>query len=400
MIDYYLIMRNININTILLFPAFVLFSFYAIRIAAKSAGNPFITTLNLFAGYCLFTLICYGFNHTPLACFVGGVKSFLFPIVFAYMGYVDKHDDQFNTWYIYACLFCFICGLYLYFSPPSYYTEFLIRSRDAAWNTSTKYISENNVMDWTRFSSFFSSSYAIQYFGIPSLAISLVYSTRKNVAISKWICYIIALVSFISCILSQQRMAMAWAIFLPLFLGVYYGAKRNYNILKAVIISIVIIFLLMGFILSLERFDVVSEMVRGRFEQMNFVDALESRTGQFQNFSRTTPLSMIFGLGLGSCSGIAGAYGLEAVFDSEFPKMFYELGMIGIVLFLILIIPTIIRGTKFFRHLHMELLIIIFFLVAGIGSDSLTFFLFDVIFWYAMGRIWNKNYLSFRLQNN
>ena len=400
MLDYYLIMRNININTILLFPAFILFVLNAINIAVNSSHSPFITSLNLFVGYCLLTLICYAFNNTPIACYIGGVKSFLFPIVFAYMGYVDTADDKFNTWYMYACLFCFICGLYLYFSPPSYYTEFLIKSRDAAWNTSANSLTEETVMNWSRFSSFFTTSYAIQYFGVPALIMSLVFSTKKKGSINKWTCYLLAIVSFISCILCQQRMAMAWAFFVPFALGIYYATKGDFNILRIVIISIVLVISLMGFILSLERFDIVSEMVSNRFGQMNFIDALNDRTGQFQSFSRTTPLSLIFGLGLGSCSGIAGAFGLDAVFDSEFPKIFYELGLIGILLFLLLIIPTVVRGIRYFRYMHMELLIVLFFLVAGIGSDSLTFFLFDVIFWYTLGRIWNKNLQIYRTQNN
>lgn len=401
MLDYYLIMRNININTILLFPAFILFSSYAVYIAIRSRHNSFIISLNVFIVYCIFTIICYTFNNTPLTCFVGGFKSFLFPIVFAYMGYVDKFDDRFNTYYMYACLFCFLCGLYLYFSPPSYYTEFLIRSRDDAWNTSAKYLTEDTILNYSRFSSFFSSSYAIQYFGVPALIMALVYSNKKQVSLNKkWICYLLALVSFISCLLCQQRMAMAWAFFVVVFLGIYYGHKGNYNILKIVIISICLLSLFMGFILSLERFDIVSEMVKGRFEQMNFADAYSDRKGQFQNFSRITSTSMIFGLGLGSCSGVAGAFGLDAIYDSEFPKIFYELGLLGTVLFFVLIIPTIIRATKKIKYLHMELLIVVFFLVAGIGSDSLTFFLFDVIFWYSIGRIWNISYLNYRIKND
>ncbi len=394
MIVYYLIMRGINLNSFIILPSFFLFAIAALKVATTSTKSRFIVLLNTFVVYCLITALWYIFNDAPFACFVAGFKVFLFPMVFAYLGFNDKGGDKFNKWFMYGCLFCFLMGLYLYIAVPAYYSEYLMQNLENSWNMSTENRDVYNVIDYTRFGSFLGSSYAIQYFGIPALIMAFVYAVRGNVQMNKWLIYTLALVAFVASILSQQRMAIAWAFFVPIFVGAYNATKGNFKVLKIVIISLIVIIALAGTVMSLERFDVVSEMVGNRFDNMNFAEAMDARDGQVQNFSRGTAFSLIFGLGLGSCSSQAGAFGLQGVYDSEFPKIFFELGFVGITLFLSVILPTILRGLKYFKYLYMELMIVMFYLVAGIGSDSLTFFIYDVMFWYSVGRIWNTYHLQ------
>lgn len=400
MFDYYLIMRGININTILLIPAFVLFIIKAVKIAIQHQHTRFITYLNAFVVYSIISGFFYAFNDAPFACFTSGFKFFLFPVVFAYLGYTDSSNNKFEKCYMYACLFCFLIGFYLYYNVPSYYSKYLLQVKDSSWNMDASSLDTDNVINFTRFGSFFSSSYAVQYFGIPALIMSLVYANKKSPNMNIWFIYAIAITSFVACILCQQRMAMSFSFLIPLILSIYYSKYGNFKLLKILILSIIIILLFGGVILSLEKFDFFREMIVLRFEKMNFWEALKDRTGQFESFGRMTTLSAIFGLGLGSCSTIAGSFGLDSVFDSEFPKIFYELGLVGIVMFLFVIIPTLLRGLKYFKFLHMELMIVAFFLTAGIGSDSLTFFIYDIIFWYSVGRIWNKAHLSNTIINN
>lgn len=108
---------------------------------------------------------------------------------------------------------------------------------------------------------------------------------------------------------------------------------------------------------------------------------------------------MLFGLGMGSCGHAAHYAGCEAITDVEYMKLFYEFGMFGISLLGFIIVSTLIRGIKRIKYLLGEVLILLYYLAAGIGSDSLTFFIFSVMFWYTLGRVWNVAYLNTIIQN-
>ena len=83
---------------------------------------------------------------------------------------------------------------------------------------------------------------------------------------------------------------------------------------------------------------------------------------------------------------------LKAIADGEFIKLFYEFGIVGMILLACVILPTLLRGIKFFKLYYVEVVIILFYLAAGIAADSLTLFVFSIMFWYSLGRIWNKEY--------
>ena len=70
------------------------------------------------------------------------------------------------------------------------------------------------------------------------------------------------------------------------------------------------------------------------------------------------------------------------------------------MLFVFLIGRTLIRAIKHMKVYLIELVIIMFFLVALLGSNILNFgYMIVMPFWYTIGRVWNtKNYKE-ALQN-
>jgi len=398
MIDYYLIMRGVNFNTILMLPIYALLGIKSIMLAFKSNRNKFVRAISIFLIYCLFTGVSYMGNDTPFSCYTSNLRQFVFPIMFAYLGCCYSNDNSFNKWYLIACGFCFIVGFYLYTIGPSYYVTYLHEARSNLWYVSeNKYVDETNILEHSRFSSFFTTSYIISFFSIPALILSLSYSLDNNRPIGKPWCYVIALVSFIAAFLCQQRIAIVFSILIAVFYGVFSSRLTNFKkgskLLLIYIVIAVFVFFIGGSIAHFEWFERISSLVGSRFDVMSFSQAMSERSGQYSSFDRATGLSYVFGLGLGSCGHAAGAAGLKAIHDGEYVKLFYEIGIVGCILLAAVVIPALKRGIANFKRFYPEVLIIVFYLVAGLGSDSLTFFVNSIMFWYSLGRIYNKSRL-------
>lgn len=397
MVVYYLIMRGINLNSFIVLPIFFFLTLKAIHIAVHNQNNPFVKMMNAFLSYCLLSGLFYAINNVPISCYFDTFRTFIFPFVFAYLGYNYSFDYEFNKWYLYGCTFCFVVGIYLYLVGPGYYTAWLSSVRDSG-ALYDPVINETNILEFTRFSSFFTTSYAISCFSIPTLIISLAFSMKRDSGVPKIWCYVIAFISFISAMLCQQRIAISFALIYVIFYGLFLGKLSNKNsnigtIIAYVFISVFTISIL-GSISHYDWFERVSELVTRRFELMDFADAMNHRTGQYTSFDRVTDWSQIVGLGMGACGHAAIHVGLKGVADGEFVKSFYEYGIVGCSMLALLLISTLIRGVRYFKAFHVEVLIMVFYLAAGIGSNSLTFYLYSIMFWYSLGRIWNIGYLN------
>lgn len=396
MINYYLIMRGINLNTFIMLPIFALLAIKSINLAIKNSNTWFIKTMNVFLVYCLSTIVFYAINDAPISCYTNDIRQFVFPILFAYLGCCCEDDKEFKKWYLVACAGCFLIGLYLYIAAPGYYTAYLHDARSNLWfKDDSQYVNESNIIEFSRFSSFFASSYIISFFSIPALIISLGYSIKDDSPVPHHWCYVIATVSFIAAILCQQRIAIGFAFLVVVFFLIFTrrmsGIKKGSRTWLFYIIVILLVVGLADFVANFDWYDRIAVLVGGRLEVMNFSQALSERTGQYSSFDRATGLSYILGLGLGSCGHAAGAVGLKAIHDGEFVKLFYEYGLVGCTILAVLLISTLKRGLMNFKNYYTELLIIVFFLVAGLGSDSLTFFVYSAMFWFSVGRIWNIN---------
>lgn len=397
MLDYYLILRGLNLNSFIVLPIFFLLTVLALKLAHRYRGDLFVAGMNIFLFYSLFTVVFYAFNDAPFDCYTTTLRSFVFPIIFAYLGYGYSKDHEFNKWYLYGCAFCFLVGFYLYLNAPSYYVAYMAEVRENAFNARSD-VNETNILEYTRFSSFFATSYAISCFSIPALILSLSFSLKSDKATTKLLFFVIAFASFIAAILCQQRIAMAFAIIVVIFWLLYSrrvsNVKSTFVVVLSYVLAVILSVYLLGMITNYEWFGRVSFLVDTRFEEMNFAQAMGVRSKQYDTFDRMTDFSFLFGLGLGSCGHAAVSAGLKAVADGEFIKMFYELGLIGVIMFSIVVIPTLFRGIKYFKYYYVEVVIIIFYLAAGIASNSITFFIFSIMFWYSLGRIWNKSYFD------
>lgn len=217
MIDYYLIMRGVNLNVILGLPFISIFYLYGIIKIIMPSKTTIYNLWQLWFGYSIISGICYLFNGIPSSCYLWALRSTIFPFLFVILGY-NFGDLRINRNFLIACGFCFIVGFYLYFVGPSYYTTFLREVRESTWymKTSSETTAEQ-LLEVTRFCSFFTTSYAISFFSISALTFSLHYIVYEKLSpINKNLNYIICIVSFVAAFLCQQRVAMAAAFCITL----------------------------------------------------------------------------------------------------------------------------------------------------------------------------------------
>jgi len=396
MLNTFLAIFGIDTDVLIYYPSvlilFILGISYAFNFNSKISTT--IKTATLFLCYLLFSAFLYNINRTPFNCYLFSILQTIFPFLFIYLGYYYSDDDVYNKWFLYGCAFCFIVGLIFYFTTPPFYVHYLANLRDVSWYSDMA-ADENTIMAAFRFSALFGDSYSVSYFSVPALVLSLSSTINHRIKIKKGVVYIFVLASFVSAILCQQRIAIAFALFTPLFYALLSIRKGfGFRLLLIYFALIILIIVALNVISNLDRFVIIKENVVDRFLNLNFKDAMSERTDQYSSFSRQTDWSLFIGLGLGSCGGYARAAGLSGITDGWFVKTFYESGIIGIFLFASVIIPTILRAINKIKLFDVELLIIGFFLAACLGADALSATIPSSIFWYCVGRIWNPRYMG------
>lgn len=394
MLNYFLLMSTkINLTILLVDVPLVFFVIKSASICLKKSRNQFVDLFLFFAIYLLLTIFAYGFNGTPYACYLLGLQYYFAPLCFVPLGFSLVSNHDYNKFYLYACAVCFVIGFYLYATLPPRYMEYLAEVQGYVG------FDQNELFGVSKFSSFLPGPYNISYLSVPALVLSISYSSNQNSGVKKWLCYLIAVVSFIAAIICQQRISMAFAILVVVVYSLYLTRRGNGKIIFAVIgVVFLLVYVINNYVSEMPFFDALQESVIGRFQKMDVSKAMSERTGQYTGFNRATWWSYITGLGIGSCGHLAIPYNVQTINDGEFVKSFYEFGLIGTVLFGLLNIATLIRGLKLFKYFHAEVLIMLFFLGACVGASALTFFIYNSMFWFAMGRIWNKDYLELRKQ--
>lgn len=389
---YFLLMFHININSFIGIPILLILAFSAIKLIHYEKGGIH-SLITFFLVYNLASVILYLFNGRPIECYSLYVRQFAFPILFYYFGNNKTTDyDRYYKIFGISCLLCLGIGLILYITTPNFYVSYLNDARHSKWFDDSVFVDETNLMAYTRFSAFWATPYAVSYLGIPSLCFALLLSSKEKKNL--WIWILLLVVSFISCILCLQRIAMAFALIIILLVPIS-GLIQSKRSLRIIIFVLAFGLLAAPYLLELfdERLYIIREQIIGRLEVFSFSQAMsEGRSSQYyQVFEEWN--NPLLGLGLGSASGAALSYGFRGVTDGEYIRLLVESGVIGFGVFIVIAVKTVFTGIKYKRQVWAELFIVIYFLAASIGSNALSIMhLFAPMFWFCIGRIWNADY--------
>lgn len=401
MLIYYLLMFKISITTFVGYPIVALIFFIGLfnfaKLIALRNKNIGQTLMIYWTIYNVASIVMYAFNGLPISCYLDAIQVYFFPMIFFYIGNNSKFvDDSFYKYVLASCAFLFLMGFYLYFATPSYYVAYQAEMRSDLWYANLG-VTEDNVMSFLRFSSFLSTPYVTSALSISLVAISFSFLFRKS-NIKPTILYLLAVAGIMGALLCQQRIAIASIlIVLPVFS--YLGLKNNNKgILRLFILSVIIFIILLGTSFLNERLSIIVEQITGRLEAMNFSKAMSERTQQYAMARKEILYWIATGKGMGAGAHAAVKVGAIGVCDGEFLHLLLEFGFIGYLLFIPLLILTLIRGAKRFNFLNLETFVIFYILLTCIGANGLSqSYLIGPLFWFCVGRIWNNEYINYRL---
>lgn len=396
MIIYFVLMFGIHITSYVGIPMVLAITLIALGYWQKTSfkhANAGIKLLSIWIIYNLSTVVFYSFNGLPISCYIDGLRNYLFPVLFFFIGsYNLNSDDKFYDWFLIACAFFFIVGFYLYFFTPSYYVSFLVESKQNTWYLDSTYVDEGNVMQFTRFSSFMSTSYVASALSVSMMACSFGYLFRHK-SIKPILLYVLGVIGLLGAILCQQRIAMVCSVFL-VFVFAWWGKKNHNSTIGRIAIAIVLVGIFaIGYGFVDDRFSMIMEMLTGRLEEMSFSSAMSERTGQYERAYEEIFSYLITGKGLGAGGHSATMAGSVGIHDGEYFHLLLEFGLIGVFIFVPFIFKTVFRAIRNFNVFTIEASIVIYILLSGIGENVLSqSYLIGSIFWFCVGRIWNDNY--------
>lgn len=390
-----------RLSTIIKLLCILLSLFYAVRVynKAESAGKG-KHLFNIFYAYTVLSVIMYAINGVSFRCYLNELYNSIPAMFFFYIGMADNRGDSFYRKLLNAITISLAVGLVLYLLAPGWFVARKSELISMQWFGGTNY-SDEQVLEGMRFSAFFTDSYEVSMYSMVALSISLflffVNKTNKQTVLG----ISVILISFVSAILCQQRIAMASASFTLLFYLLYGNFKKHGGkSLKLTLTLGLIAILVVSLALTLfqDRVGQLTELLTERSEGMSVSKAWAERSYQTDLITKHWHMP-IFGHGIGAGGAMAGQLRYPHVNDAGWLELLYEYGLVGTFIFLLLIVQSLLRGVRLMRYYLTELVIVAFVLLAMVGSNTLTLGYMQIIpFWYSLGRIWSKgNYDYIRL---
>ena len=327
----------------------------------------------LYLLYNIFSITGYLYNGIPIKAFVQDFSNQFLPMIFFCLPSSKSFNkEKYYNLLIGSIVFCIIVGLYFYITKPESYFEFLSRT-NAAYN-------KDYYLMHPRFNSFVGST----IMGTLSL-IGMIASLHRILFFQTYLLKyaLIYVLCFVSSILTMQRSAMVIAIIFLLlsFLMSLITSNKSRKYLYMV-------YTLFGILLAfgISRLEAsILDTINNRFGAVS-IDLITSRSDQWVETIKNSP-NIILGSGLGSVGHKAIGYAKFVITDGSLFKLIAEFGIVGFLLFGLIIIVCLEKAFKRSFYYFREISIIFVFLLQSIGSNSLSFQLLLPSFWLSLGII-------------
>jgi len=356
-------------------------------IVLRFKGSNRIGVRELFFLYVLYNILSvsgYLYNGIPISAYVKDFSNQFLPMIFFCIPSSKSFaKEKYYNLLLSSITFCIIVGLYFYISKPTYYFDFLAR-------TYMTYVKEYYLLH-PRFNSFVGST-LMGTFCLTAMIISLnrILFDQSNL-IKYTILYVI---SFVAAFITMQRSAMVIAIFILFISSLFslYSSKKSRNYLY-------LTYILFGAMLAfgISRLDAsILSTINRRLDAIDS-DLITSRSDQWFDTIRNSP-NIIFGSGLGSVGHKAIGFAKYVITDGSLFKIIAEFGIVGFLLFALIVFICIEKALKHTFFYFREISIIFIFLLQSIGSNTLSFQLLLPIFWLSLGIITFDNVTSSNLE--
>lgn len=346
-----------------------------------------------FLVYSVFTIVSYLLNGFPLELYLLCCIFFLCPVLFIYVG-LDANRDYYYWFYksyFWACVACCTIGIFLFFVRPEWYNTAVIAMTSEHFDG---VFEDEKLLEWSRFSSYLGDSYDISYITMACVPIGLFLWSNEEEKRKSTLYLIATIILYFSSLLCQQRAAM-----LATTLAIIgFVCIRNQKNAIRILLFFLLVSIIVGLILIYAGDNEVVSLITTRFGQMSYNEAMGERVNQHE-WVLSSWNNYFFGEGIGSASGFARKYNMVRITDGAYWEILYELGVFGFIVFIFILLSALIRALKYKRHLFIELSILASFMIAMLGACPFVYFFYMFPFWFAIGRIMNKDYLCY-LKNN
>lgn len=320
----------------------------------------------------------------------GQLYYMIFFFVGRYCGYKNIPILQKGVWpFLIVC----IIGLILYVLSPPWYMNFKLQMFEDN-------LSDGRILEMARLSAFWEYPYWVSY----GCAIIYTYLMMRSLIqgyMEKNKIFILLFIFLIS-LLTQQRAAIftiAFVTVIYIIIGFFKRKKTGHVSLR---VSTVYFLILTIFMAILFMSLVGEDMLTRLFEKLevfeNAATYVDDRANLFSDF-KTKEITLL-GDGIGRYSAAAYHLGKPAITDQQYMLTVYETGYWGCFGYILIGLIVIIKGLKSFALNYIELIIVLFFLLAMTGANCLSTFLQHIaIFWICCGRICSKQ-LAYKKKQN
>lgn len=366
----------------------------------RTKPSSFKIFFSFFILFDISTVVAYAFNGRDITCYIEDLMNYIPAMLFFYVGFFEQRfNRKFYKIFTISCVLSMLVGLILYIATPSWY---VVRQVEIANKDVVGLYTAEQTMRELRFTSYLVSEYAVIFFSMFALPISLFYYYYANERKSKIFYFFSILILMFTCLISMMRVAMVCSV-LTLAFFIFRGFVKNKAYRSLIIITTFII--LIGIIVAYifvnfgDRADILLFSLTDRMNEMSLSKAMGGRVSQ-TNLLMAEFANVITGHGLGSAGPLALFAGKAGVTDAQYTKILFETGILGFAFFIYILIKSALRGLKFLRYYLIELVILAFIMVSMLGANTLCLsYLYITPFWYALGMLWNDNYLQY-LQKN
>lgn len=331
--------------------------------------NYFDWLILLYIIYNTISCITFIYSDLPISVFVMEYSNSILPMIcFYFIGKMNLENLNFYDITLYSIFACFLIGFYYQFNLPENYREFMAKL-DNTEGTGPEF-----------FILYFRSLLGITATGSLSaicVLLSLDKIYRSNGRFGK----IIFLISFIVLLLTFRRSAFYVTFFAILWVN-YLAIFKFKLTKKRLIIFEVASLIFLGLLLNYMDPEFINSVIE-RFGSFN--DAIDERNQSwFDGISKTK--NLIIGDGLGRYGHKAALFTDNIIPDGNYFRIFSELGIIGLFLFLSIIVSSLFKSYKKLNKYYIEFAIILMICLQGVGSDIFSFQLIAPIFWFTIGR--------------
>jgi hypothetical protein len=331
--------------------------------------NSSINKLVLF--YILYnsiSILWFLFKGFPVSVFFAEWTNSILPVFFFYFSYpFKKQEDNFYRLTLLALIFSFIIGFTLWIMELPLYRAFMD-------------VTEGPGTDLLFFQSLFGLT-ATGALGFVAFLISFQIIFKSKGKHGK----IALLVSLVSTVLTFRRSALfvlIMSILVMHFLGFfrYSFVKKRYLLLELAFFYCVVLLISYNF----------DDFFTNLFERVSMLaEAFDERKGN--NTVAFSQGNFLIGGGLGAFGHKVVPYSKVVIADGNYYKMYAELGIIGVFVFLSILLSTVFKGIQDLKNTYLEMGIVLGLSMMAIGSNIFEYQIIAPIFWYSVGRIFATN---------